>query len=77
MVNIINAALRLHNFITDYCNEEKNKDKCYSEYREEFNEFEREVTEFARLYPDSIIGVFGDGVNDENFQGRNTRGIWI
>ena len=49
--------------------------KNASEHREEFNEFEKELTEFSRLYPESIVGVFGDGVNDETFQGRNTRAI--
>ena len=75
IVNIIDAALRLHNFIVDYRNEKKNKERCDSEYIEEFNEFERELTEFACLYPESIVGVFGDGVNDENFQDRNPRAI--
>ena len=51
------------------------KKKDSSEHREEFNEFEKEVTEFSRLYTESIVGVFGDGVNDETFQGRNTRAI--
>ena len=74
-VNIIDAALRLHNFIVDYRNEEKKKTKDSSEDKEDFNEFEKELSEFSKLYPESIIGVFGDGVNDETFQGRNTRAI--
>ena len=75
-VNIIDAALRLHNFIVDYRNEEKKKNnKDSSEDKEDFNEFEKELSEFSKLYPESIVGVFGDGVNDETFQGRNTRAI--
>ena len=37
--------------------------------------FERECTEFSKLYPETLVGVFGDNTNDEIKVGRNPRHI--
>ena len=39
----------------------------------EFTYYSSECTEFARLYPEEIIGVFGDNVNEEQSRGRKDR----
>ena len=39
----------------------------------EYETFASECTEFVRLYPDEIVGVFGDNINEENTPGRKDR----
>ena len=73
-VNLIDGALRLHNFIVNFREEQKiasdqkkhTKD-CMSK---EFEDFEVECSTFSRIYPEEIVGVFGDNRNDERKKGR-------
>ena len=51
---IIDAAMRLHNFIVDF--REENNDT-----NEDIEFFQREEIEFMRSNPDEIVGVFGNG----------------
>lgn len=68
-VTIITAALRLHNFLVDYRESKQDiNDKYSHSAKAEFRNYEREVTEFASLYPDETVGVFGDNVNSEETQ---------
>lgn len=65
-VTIITAALRLHNFLVNYreSNLDKNDESRQTE-KEEFRNYANEVTEFAKYYPEEIVGVFGDNINNE------------
>ena len=68
-VTILPAALRLHNFLIDYRESKQDiNDRDRASAKAEFSSFERECTEFARLYPDELVGVFGDNVNNEETQ---------
>ena len=64
-VTIIDAALRLHNFLVDYRDQQNIKKNYILNNIQEFNTFERECTEFSKLYPEALVGVFGDNTNDE------------
>ena len=52
--NIIDAAMRLHNFIVDF--REKEKDTY-----DEDSIFQREQLLFTRSNPDAVVGVYGNG----------------
>ena len=66
---VIDACLRLHNFLVDYRETyaPKNlKRKVNREDKEVQRIFEEECTNFSQMYPDEIVGVFGDNVCEEN-----------
>ena len=58
---IIDACMRLHNYIVDYRN-------LHTDNEDDTSIFEREQLEFMRSNPEEIVGVFGNGTvgTDEN-----------
>ena len=71
-VNIIDGAIKLHNFIIDF---RENSNKSSENSLENYDQFVNDCTDFCKLYPDEVIGTFGDGRNDERHAGRNEKGI--
>ena len=63
-VNVIDAAFRLHNFLVDYRLQNREEDEQWE--KEDFQFFAQECSDFARLYPDEVVGTFGDNVNKES-----------
>ena len=63
-VNIIDATFRLHNFLVEYRLNKNNDDERWE--KDDFKFFSKECSEFSRLYPDEVVGTFGDNVNEEN-----------
>lgn len=63
-VNIIDAAFQLHNFIVEYRLNKNNNDQRWD--NDDFKFFSKECSEISRLYPDEIVGTFGDNVNEKN-----------
>ena len=60
------SELRRDNFLVDYRESKQDiNDKYRHSAKAEFRNYEREVTEFASLYPDELVGVFGDNINNE------------
>jgi len=60
-INVIDAAMRLHNFIVMYDlqhDNRKNLSKC--------NEFEEDILKFMAANSNEIVGIFGDEGNDRN-----------
>ena len=60
-INVIDAAMRLHNFIIMHDlehNNRRNLSKC--------NEFEEDILNFMAANPNEIVGIFGDEGNDRN-----------
>ena len=65
---VIDACLRLHNFLVDYGETyapERLKRTLNTEDEALQKVFEEECNHFSQLYPDQIIGVFGDNINEE------------
>ena len=79
-VNIIDAALRLHNFIVNFRENEKKekinkKKRKFTKLPNEFDEYELDCTKFSAMYPEELVGVFGDNQNDERKKGRLDKNI--
>ena len=63
---IIDATLRLHNYLVEF-QEESNRNH---DFERDYKRYEEECYKFSIMYPDEIIGCFGDGRNDEECVGR-------
>ena len=66
---IIDACLRLHNFVVDY----RENNNCDDDNEDEMELFQREELEFMRSNPDEIVGVYGNGaIGTVEMRGRHT-----